>query len=317
MKIGDMTGTGCPFLTYECNDLPLPNNLIGVEIEVERTNNRVEVLSDLNRTIWQGVRDGSLRNNGMEFIFRKPVFGKDVEIQLKEFEKLVEDQRNKHPGSFQFTHRTSVHIHVDVRNMEPSQVFWFLYVYVIFERTLFRYLKERSGEDRSQSPFCVAYYASPRGFVSSISDLLNGSPRLANLKRSRNKYSAVNFSTMWQFGTLEFRQMFGTHSTEEIMRWISIILEMKKFAETVDEPPENALLRISGQGPQRFLEEVFPVNWSWLVTNDLEEDVFDGVRDAQDMAMYIKAEQVYGAFYRKINSNINEFVGNFSNQLRK
>src|SRR5688572_7838052 len=89
----------------------------GVGIEVE-----VEALSTLPSDIggvWLTKEDGSLREPAYEYVTRQPLkVGSDLMGHIK----VLTDKLNVDTIKLNMSHRTSVHIHRNVQDFTPTQV---------------------------------------------------------------------------------------------------------------------------------------------------------------------------------------------------
>jgi len=78
------------------------------------------------------IKDGSLRNNGVEFITRPVTFPRALEL----FDYL---HNNLKLGDEPYTHRTSTHVHVNVASMSMQQLKNFVLLYALFEPVFFKH----------------------------------------------------------------------------------------------------------------------------------------------------------------------------------
>src|SRR6266849_8881837 len=86
------------------------NTFVGIEVEMEDTLNKFS--SGLYEHLWTFRADGSLRNNGLEAV-SIPLKGEWIKRGLK---TLFDCIKNIH-----FSPRTSIHIHLDVRELNLNQ----------------------------------------------------------------------------------------------------------------------------------------------------------------------------------------------------
>ena len=114
---------------------------IGIEIEVEQITRAF--MQELSEQLWFNTEDGSLRNNGREFV-TPPIRGKQIIYSLDEFYRLLPDKAD-------FSDRTSIHIHVNMRNATFEELFNVLMIYLVFEQMLYRF----AGNTRYKNIFCV------------------------------------------------------------------------------------------------------------------------------------------------------------------
>ena len=103
--------------------------IFGIEVEVENVPNpRVQYF---HRPYWGLTADNSLRNNGVEFV-SLPLKGYQVEAAPKQL-------ANSLPKEHQFSERTSVHIHMNVRDLTIEQIVNLMLIYTSLENLLFNW----------------------------------------------------------------------------------------------------------------------------------------------------------------------------------
>jgi len=329
MKIGKALGTEV-VNTYEGNDWPLPYSMIGVEVEAEHIMSRPQLL---NTSFWDIKNDGSLRDGGREFVFKYPMFGKDAENALRNLEQSLDDLRRQYVGRQaevpKYSHRTSVHVHVDIRDMSPIQLFSMIQNYVIFEKILFNFIERETGVDRTESPFTVPYWECPINYLASWQDIFDLQERdneqeyiqevnrvLEHISMGAGfKYSACNFNTVFNIGTIEFRQMAGTHNFELLDKWVRILLYLKKFSMEHTADPEQILMNVSAGGPDNYVRECFRELADDLYFPDIDREVYRGVRRAQDMVYIRSLMDAHKRVYR--DSARNGDPGEFTSGLQK
>ena len=213
------------------------NTYLGIEVEVEN-------VLHYNRSspYWTIKEDGSLRNHGREFV-TPPIRAWRVEHALY---KLFNRELNT---DIDFSERTSIHVHMNIRTLTIKQLEALVLTYIVFEKVLFNYV----GEDRYNNIFCVPIVETDIG--ESIQNLINQS----NPNISWQKYTALNLLPIMQLGTIEFRHLGGTSDIETLMTWINMLLSLKKFA--LQKDPEyiwNRIQTLNTTSEYRiFGEEVF------------------------------------------------------------
>lgn len=241
------------------------DTLVGVEIEGE--GRRIDTVRENLSGWWNLEPDGSLRNNGFEAILVQPLAGKSLMDALEDAEQALRGT------SFSF--RTSVHIHVDVANMDTDSLNRFLFYYTILEKDLFDWI----GHERDQNPYCVPFYRQTR-IIGSLRDAVNG--QYHNLLEEE-KYSAVNCASVRNLMSLEFRHMYGTRSMDTILKWINILLSIKKAAEEgVYDLSYNLLERVSNHGHEPFVRTILGSMADEVTSENTPINVMSGVRAAQD-----------------------------------
>ena len=181
--------------------------LIGIEVELEK------VHLTKNPMGWTRLRDGSLKDYGLEFTI--PVWHNHALDYLKElFNNL--DKPNA-------SSRCSVHIHADVTTFTEDQIKSLIVLYIIFERALYRF----SG-NRWDSNYCVP--------VRTWGVKLNlNRTDLGEIAVQFMKYSGLNlFPDEGKLGTAEFRHMIGNTNVEYITTWINLIVKLIKYSKEQD-----------------------------------------------------------------------------------
>lgn len=191
-------------------DNPIKDNdtLIGIEVEVENIKER-----PILHYYWNETEDGSLRNYGVEYT-SIPLTGNQIPYALSYLKIKLEE--NNVPS---FSQRTSIHIHLNVRNYSWERIKSLLTLYAIFEKHFFNL----AGSKREENIFCVPLYKCMQLTV------INN---LEAYVKEWSKYSAINLGTIIGteackcFGTIEFRHLYGTLDIPIILFWINSIIKL-------------------------------------------------------------------------------------------
>lgn len=272
--------------TYKLID---KNTYLGIEVEVENVQRFYRTSPH-----WQMIEDGSLRNDGKEFV-SLPIKAWRVEQALDVlFKNLNKD--------IEFTERTSIHVHMNIRTLTIPQLETLILTYIVFERALFNFI----GEDRYNNIFCVPIVETQ--FGSNLSNLI----RKKQLAFQWQKYTAMNALPIWDKGTLEFRHLGGTKDIKRILTWINLLLSLKIFA--LQKPPQyiwDTILSLNTNSQYRmFGEEVFkgllPILWN----DSFNENVAECVS-------YIKTYCIENEFEKELNSTAtnvynDDFIANIA-----
>lgn len=198
------------------NKRPQAAGAVGIEIELEG----IDIDRD-HLSLWTLTHDGSLQN-GIEMVSR-PLVGKDIQKALDEAKKAI--GRKKPYLSF----RTSVHVHVNVLDMELEHLIRYVKLYLLYEPALFRLHEDWNRYDNI---FCVPArksYAIQEGYAALISDLNHKTYSGAYVGY---KYSALNPNPIASLGTLEFRHMGGSKDMVRILQWVDVLLQLKAASMT-------------------------------------------------------------------------------------
>ena len=222
---------------------------MGIEVEVEKVPPFPPIIG------WNPTPDGSLRNNGMEFV-STPVRGQNVHYLLHSLMGHLK------AGGAEFTERTSIHVHMNVRRLTIEQLVTLLITYIVVEKSIYRFI-HKAGFERSRNIFCVPL---------SESQHYLGVPYLVYLLKQNEigalvdsihdfwrKYSGLNLLPITTQGTVEFRQLGGTFDTNLILDWINIIQSLRTFAlQTTLEQATRLIFDLNtNSNYQNFLRMVF------------------------------------------------------------
>ena len=245
----------------------------------ERTMVRQFEVENIRRVLetvkfWTVVNDGSLRNNGKEFLLSQPLCGKDLSEALESIDKYLTKIKAE------VNDRTGLHIHLDVRKKKVGEVRNLVLLLVSLERILIKV----SG-DRADSNFCVPTSNCHKSIADFGSLFFNNSDHMYHSVRYAEKYSVLNIKNMCKLGSLEIRCHEGTYKKEALIRWIEIIYKIEKFSMLSKESGQNLLEMISMLGAERVLINIFGEHFyfSNIVYEGIDQDLFDGLGIAQDV----------------------------------
>ena len=187
--------------------------MVGIEIEVENMKKSVHL-----EAYWDVKNDGSLRNHGIELV-SVPLQIKQVQLALDHVYTQMNAQNEP-----DFSNRTSVHIHVNCRDLTQDQIFNFVLLYAIFEKHFYQV----AGTRRMNSIFCVPLFRTNQ--MTTINEVIYG------MSPNWQKYCGLNLLPLFAnnvtqgYGTIEFRHLYGTNNQQEVLEWINDILCLRKFA---------------------------------------------------------------------------------------
>ena len=187
--------------------------MVGIEIEVENITNSLYPLA-----YWNVKTDGSLRNNGVELV--------SVPLQIKQVQLALEHAFNVLTAHNKpdFSNRTSIHIHVNCRDLTQNQIYNFILLYALFEKHFYSF----AGNKRMNSIFCVPLFRTNQ--LNVLDNVVYG------LSPNWHKYCGINLLPLYNnsitqgYGTIEFRHLYGTSNQREILEWINDIMCLRKYA---------------------------------------------------------------------------------------
>jgi hypothetical protein len=199
---------------------------LGIEFEFER------VVFGENRRFdwWRITNDPSLRNKGAEFVSH-PLLVEQIPLALMELDKFVESNQ---PAA---TLRCGTHFHWNVAHKTFQHLWNLTTIHTLLEPTIFR----KYAFGREENHFCVPSFQNTDLIENLQSDiqLLRTDNAVDRLQmRNCNKYSALNFAPIANYGTIEFRYFPGTRDMVQAATWIQLILDMdsraREFVNHVD-----------------------------------------------------------------------------------
>ena len=211
----------------------------GVEIEVEGTD-----LVEVNDKYWTSVHDGSLRGESFEYVFKTPLIQKDAD---KALESLKEDLKD---SILKFSFRTSVHIHVNVQELEYKQLLNMIYTYLLIEEPLMTFC----GKERKGNRFCLRLQDA-EGILDTLIPMFRVMDYIGDIREDAIRYSAINLAALQKFGSLEFRAMQGNLDVKRISTWTQALFNLREFSKSV-ENPRDVLEIFNNNKPEAFLKLV-------------------------------------------------------------
>ena len=215
---------------------------IGIEIECEGYNLPKDI-----PPFWDVHHDGSLRGNQTaEYVTYSGLKFNSVKDSLK----ILCSEFLLNETWLYKSDRTSVHVHVNVLDMEYKKFWNFFFLYMIFEELLMNLC----GEDRKGNLFCLRN-EDAEGLLFALEPIITQGD-INKIKYIEYKYAALNFSAINKYGSLEFRGMRGTGDFNLIYKWVDILWNMKQVANEY-ENPQQILYDFSGWGVENIYNKVF------------------------------------------------------------
>lgn len=234
-----------------------PKTLIGVEVEVE---NVLLINPNIPLLFWGIKEDGSLRNHGKEFVTPGVLSVNFLEAALQQlFQGLNND--------IDFSHRTSIHFHMDVRQFTLQQLVSFVLIYTTVENLLFKFV----GNNRRTNIFCVPI--TETGLMEHMGD----DPKrfMWAIDKSWMKYTAFNLLPVTTQGSVEFRHMPGTSNVNKLLGWVEMLSRLKTFV--YKHPYDfivNEILHLNSNSMyKQFVTSVFEDMTTYLDMSNLLMDM--------------------------------------------
>lgn len=265
-------------------EFALPSCLIGLEYEWEGCGGFSWDLPTAKAVApwFSSHADGSLRNSGIEFVLKEPLFGENLLAAVTAMDDLGRVCK------LQSSYRTSMHVHLDMEGTTfPDAPIAIGALYAIVEPFLYRFV----GQKRDYCNYCLPWHHSEQHFETFLDQLQATGASEAHAKMTAEKlrrmkilkYAGLNYFSLGDFGTVEFRQAPVGMSRAKVIQWLNIIMCLKKHI-TGRKPttPQEILERAYTLGPELFLKLVFEEHYQNVVrfSPDVEQDFRIGVKTA-------------------------------------
>lgn len=233
--------------------------MIGIEVEIENVAHML--VGGLNKA-WGQDGDGSLRNNGMEFI-TKPILASSSPVLLEYLFNVYL------PKQSCFSPRTSVHVHLNMLDCSSNQVTDLVLLYALFERLFYKF----AGRGRAKNIYCVPLVET---------DLLAGLCELQPHRTGWSKYVGLNILCLQTYGTVEFRHMHGTADIEKLSIWINLITALKEYVKATNSKDiRTAIIQMDDDyGYDELLSSIFGEFAKYLKFEHLSEISYNSVKQA-------------------------------------
>lgn len=238
------------------SEMVLPDGRIGLEYEWEHCQNfdpGAYAAIAVNPYFAQHI-DGSLRNNGSEFVLREPLYGEELITAVKAMEEAARVFK------FHSSYRTSMHVHLDMeRASYPDQILSLAVLYAVAEPFLYKFV----GHSRDLCNYCIPWYRHDQHFTLFLQGVRNVTGKsnqhvIGHFQKLKEyKYSGLNFFSLGDYGTVEFRQAPVGMSSVKVLEWINFIQSIKKFTQTNGFTYQKVLAYAFSKDFRTFFNEVF------------------------------------------------------------
>lgn len=246
------------------------NDHFGVEIEVELKS----PWCDEKVAGWNQVEDGSLKHNGKEFVFSKPVEFKEALVNINTLFATIKKTNN----AILDTGRAGVHVHVNIGDLTVKQFTNFMCLCVTYEKLLANYC----GELRTGNLFCLTTDEAEYPLEVLYDALKND--RFGRLHTDDIRYAFINLKAVPQYGSIEFRGMRSDGDEAALAGWLTILSSLKAKARKFDNPIQ-VLEQVSALTPANFVKQDFGDAYELLKFYDgWEDDMMDSIRRIQRVA---------------------------------
>lgn len=222
----------------------------GLEIETESAREYEIPLF----AFWDAKGDGSLRNFGIEYVLKQPLFfNKDIKDALEEFK-----EKTKHINFIKDSITTSVHVHINMLNETLLTLGNFLVAYSLVENLLVRYCGSNRLSNGFSLPICDA--EENYLFMKDMLDCIkNKEWQGLIINPEASKYAGLNLSSLARFGSLEIRLFKGTTDIDEIYNWLSILYDLLTYCRKNVNPHE--IIKSYKNQEENILKDIFKNNY--------------------------------------------------------
>jgi len=180
---------------------------VGLECEIEGIRDHGNA-DDIG---WQITNDGSLRNQGFEYISKPITIPKASEM----FQRLHGSISFLNPDKIDpFSQRTSIHVHANCANLSMQVTRNIVLLYALFEEAFFLMCTPERRDNIHCTPLTETHLPS----------IYNTT--LANMVSKWHKYTALNLKPISKQGTIEFRHMQGHADKALLDEWLTIIANL-------------------------------------------------------------------------------------------
>lgn len=248
---------------------------VGIEIEIEGEGIPSDDFVRRNTSGWKAEVDGSLKAaEALEYVLRVPVGYRDVSYHLNQ---LWDNFRVLESKIFE-SPKAGVHIHLNVQNFTVVQLTNLATLWFIFEKPLVKFC----GPNREGNLFCLR--ASDASEMIDFFRSVVQKKKFQDFKTDEYRYSSINFKSVADYGSVEFRTMRSTGDMVEILKWIDILYELYEAAKVFNDP-RDIISCVSGDGYEDFLKRIFKKTHELIPRGDtFQEDIYEGICNAQDIA---------------------------------
>lgn len=243
--------------TFEFNT---SKRLVGCEIEVDglrRPVNKNIFCTKIGRNVaynnavlWDAgavaVYDGSLQSGGFEIC----TFPANGDAFINQITSITEAINNQRPI---ISSNCGLHIHVDATDYTAKDVTNFMKLYCLIEHAIFSTLPPSRKDNRYCAKitedknnlnflFTKGVKSSHVAMRTAYDCIPNNKSNLEYLKRCKkpdSRYKAVNLSSWFYQGTIEFRMFSGTTSAEKIITWCNFWSNLLTLVKTTLNTPKK------------------------------------------------------------------------------
>jgi hypothetical protein len=236
---------------------------VGIEIEAEGEN-----MHAVDTAVWKTEADGSLRpRNGFpdkcaEFVLQEPIPVTMVKPALNQLKDELKE------ATFAFSSRCSVHVHINVLNLEYQQLLAMIYAYYLLEEPFMTFC----GKKRKGNNFCLRLQDAEGQLEAAMNLVKYGEQGIQMLQADQSRYSALNLEALKKYGSVEFRGMEGNLDVNRIDIWCNALVCLRNFAIDAGDI-EGVKAKYAELGGRKFLSAVLGGGAEHFVYRNVGQDI--------------------------------------------
>ena len=235
------------YLANPFNYSPLPrkysaknvfDTFVGIESEVITETGGATEYIDEDREIpryFKVVDDGSLNQGGVEFVTRKPIIGRDVEIALDQLQEAHETEWNVADSS------CGVHIHMNALDMGFKEIKSLLMIMSRIQSVIY----DSIPDNRRDTSYARVITMTPKEIakIDTLGHLITSYYGMVDSVISDNKYNearyiGTNIHARFYLGSIEFRYHEGTIKANHIRHWIMFLNKIMSSSKSLYSNPK-------------------------------------------------------------------------------
>lgn len=254
---------------------PSPNELMGIELEAEQV--YCELSNVLNMAGWTMDRDGSLRNDGREFVLTQPLAGSSLTRAIHTLFEMQKSE-NRSPLQYVVNPRAGTHVHINwIEDTVGSAAALIALMYII-EPLVYSW----ADEDRAWCSYCNPLSDIP---ASTINKLLRMDVDeedewvLRNIEdEDLGRYHGLNIVALAKYGSFEFRYFPSTTAHTDMIKWVKFVQLAKLCAIKYQDDVAVLVERLLQGNIAEFLSEHFGVD-------GIDAELLTAVNDANSIVI--------------------------------
>lgn len=199
----------------------------GVEIEMEGDKLPRPGRSALFDKMWRVEKDGSLKaGENFEYVFNKPMTLAGTRAALTSLDAMLRENKS----TVFDTGYAGVHVHLNVQNFNKMELVTLATLWYILEDHIVAWC----GEGRVGNQFCLSS-GDAEGVLYNLFEAVTKKD-WRHLNTDEIRYAALNWNSLFKYGSIEFRCMSSTRDMDRIYRFVQIIDRLSNISKDFETP---------------------------------------------------------------------------------